>query len=244
MHDHDLDLIAAYVDGTDEHGEGRRLVESCPDCRREFTAQVEVRERLASLAAPVLTQSEQKALRTAIDRELDQGATITPLTRRWAQIGAVAAALIVVAGVGGALVRGSGRDQGGESSTITAQLRAGSNEAAATTASPAIAGAAPEAFDTASEKLGTVTAEQFRSHLAQLRDEAAAAADSIRTLGTAESGSEEPPPCVDSLENRYARTIQAVVDGRPVVGFVTADTDPPLAVAFYADNCEVFDLDG
>ncbi len=243
MHDHDLDLIAAYVDGTDEHGEGRRLVESCSDCLREFTAQVEIRDRLGSLEAPLLTSSERKVLRSAVDRELDRGATITPLTRRWVQVGTVAAAFVVVAGMGAALFRGfGGQDAGGAFETLSSPQMADGSLDAATTMAAEVA-AAPAAAEFRRENLGTVGATEFADRLAELGADHLVE-DTTRAVGAQEfSGQTEEIPCVGFLESPFIAVLEAEVVGRHVVGFITAGTDPPLEIAFYADSCEVFDLD-
>ena len=49
MHSHDLDLIAAFADGSlQDTGEAQSLIESCAHCRAEYDAQ---RSALAALGA-------------------------------------------------------------------------------------------------------------------------------------------------------------------------------------------------
>ncbi len=103
MHRHDEALIAALATGDlpdAEADEARRAIASCSSCRQDLAAQELVRQHLLALGSPTLTDFERTRLHHVIDQQ-------TP--RRWyvrlAPAMAVAAAFVLVAGLGLGLLR-------------------------------------------------------------------------------------------------------------------------------------------
>ena len=103
MHEHDLELIAAYASGWEDSDRARELVESCPTCRAEFENQVQVRQALQSTAAPALTQLEGARLRAQVWREISPGTSSKPVAG-WYRFSWVAAVLVVGVGLTAAMM--------------------------------------------------------------------------------------------------------------------------------------------
>ncbi len=123
MHSHDLDLIAAFADGSlQETGEAQSLIDSCADCRAEFEAQ---RSALAAVAAlpPVglLTDIEKAALHRDLWTELRNppvaARASNPWWYRWSY---AAAGLFVVVGLFGVLNQLGGQEDSGQPEALVA----------------------------------------------------------------------------------------------------------------------------
>jgi hypothetical protein len=112
MHSHDLDLIAAYAEGSaGDDTEARALVESCADCRAEYEAQRRALSFLGALpAASPMTDIEKAALHRDLWTALRNPAPVATGTPRWMRWSLAAAGVFVVVGVAGVLGQMGGDD--------------------------------------------------------------------------------------------------------------------------------------
>lgn len=155
MHDHDLDLIAAYAErvlggDADPSDPAARLVDTCAECRTEYDDQRTVLALLEGAAPASLTEFERARLHRGLD------AAVTPPARagrwlRWVPATAVAVVALAFIGVGGLLNLGSG-DTASDAFDIAAESTADTMATLAVTepteaAMDAAAGAAPAADD-------------------------------------------------------------------------------------------------
>lgn len=236
MHDHDLDLIADHLATPSD--EARRLIESCPECATEYRLQGRIRDGLAGLGSATPTADERVRLHTRIDAALDTRVVVSPAA--WGRrLASVAAALLVVVGLGRFLTQGSGMGEPAATTVATFEATA-SQLSAAEGADTAIA----DDFNVFSyqtirrELVGEVTLEDVTNLLtgpeSDLRQRSQAM-DESRLAGST-------PACAQLLEAPVSRVLEATVAGRPLVAYLTADTKPPIAIAYYADTCEPVDL--
>lgn len=161
MRDHDLDLIAALVEGRlEDETEARALIASSAEAREEYEAQKLAHQSLRGMGKAHLTEEERAALRrdvwTELRTEASPKATKTPWYYRWA---AVAAGLFVIIGLV-AVLSGGGQDMAPTSDEIAAEL-SGDGEAGAdtTTAAAGQADIDPGADDARAESAPTETTE-------------------------------------------------------------------------------------
>lgn len=136
MHEHELELIAALVEGRlEDESEARALIDASPELRQEYEAQRLAYETLQEAGTASLQDTERAALHRDIWTELRSGpaepASKTPWYYRWAP---VAAGLLVVVGLVSVLGQG-GDDAGEETVSLAADM-------AETTTTAADAGAA------------------------------------------------------------------------------------------------------
>ncbi len=114
MHRHDLDLIAAFAEGSlDDATEARALVESCEECRDEYQAQLAALEYLASVPRVAMSDLERAALHRDLWTELRSppGKKVaTPWWYRWSYVAAGLFVVLGLAGVLSGLLRGGGAD--------------------------------------------------------------------------------------------------------------------------------------
>ena len=131
MRDHDLELIAALVEGRlEDEAEARALIASSAEAREEFEVQKLAYESLRSTGSASLTAEERAALHRDVWTELRARAPVerrVPWYYRWA---AVAAGLFVVIGLVSVL---SGQDVATTFDEIAGDL-SGDGEGAAATA--------------------------------------------------------------------------------------------------------------
>jgi len=112
MRDHDLELIAALVEGgLEDETEARALIESSPEARAEYEVQLRAHSALIGLGPVKMTEPERSALHRDVWTALRSAPTVTPPTTtpwyaRWAPAAAVVA-LVVVGLVG---ILGGGED--------------------------------------------------------------------------------------------------------------------------------------
>ncbi|HYJ24058.1 MAG TPA: hypothetical protein VE027_03560 [Acidimicrobiia bacterium] len=100
MHDHPLDLIAAFADGSlSDEAEARALVESCPECREEYRTQTEVIGWLAATPTAEMTDLEKAALHRDLWTEFRRQPGKSPATPWWQRLAYVAAGLFVTVGL-------------------------------------------------------------------------------------------------------------------------------------------------
>lgn len=108
MRDYELELIASLAEGSlDDETEARALIESSPEHRAEYEAQLLAIESLRSVSSAAITDAERAALHrdvwTELRREPKSVARPAPWYYRWLP---AAAALIVVVGVLSVVPRG------------------------------------------------------------------------------------------------------------------------------------------
>ncbi|HEY7825012.1 MAG TPA: hypothetical protein VIG24_19385 [Acidimicrobiia bacterium] len=132
MHEHELELIAALVEGRlEDESEARALIDASPELRQEYEAQRLAYETLQEAGTASLQDTERAALHRDIWTELRSGpaepASKTPWYYRWAP---VAAGLLVVVGLVSVLGQG-GDDAGEETFTLAADSAATTTTAAA-----------------------------------------------------------------------------------------------------------------
>lgn len=221
MHEHDLDLIAAYADGSGDVDviRAQRLVDSCPICRREYEVQAGVRQWLADAKFQGLDGTERSRIRSAVLSQVQDRSTTR--LRAWLAAGSVAAALLVVVGLGGILSNGFSAGDSAEVATMAADD--GSSTTAAVlesdTAEPQM-GIAEAAV--AAEDLGQTDMESLR----RIVDDRIASAEA---LSTEESASRALPPdllCLDTVEGTPIESVTATVDGTALeVYIVEVDGD-------------------
>jgi hypothetical protein len=116
MHRHDLDLIAAYAEGSaGDDTEARALVEACAECRAEYQAQRQALSFLGSLpAVSPMTDIEKAGMHRDLWTTLRNPATAAKGSARWMKWSLAAAGLFVVVGLAGVLGPMMGaEDQGG-----------------------------------------------------------------------------------------------------------------------------------
>ncbi len=236
MHDHDVNLVTDLTAGEDD-GRGADLVASCAECASEYREQVAIKTALAQLPSITMRTEERSALRVGVNAELDRGARVLAFPTRWARLGTVAAAMLVVVGVGGVALNWEGLSGSGGDPAI-AQLDLASESAAATTAAAAdgaYTSLAPSAgrLVPAPVDLGEVTEIEFADSLTETRENIGAAQE------TTELAEKQPVPCAEYVEGEPDRVVRAVVGGQEVIGFVVENTP----IAFYVDTCEPYLLD-
>jgi hypothetical protein len=263
---HDVDLVAAYAG--DDPGIDREaaaaLVAACPDCRSEFSLQREVAMWMSGAPVVTLDTDERTLLHDQVGIAI-AGSTVVSLTdrRRRRQPGQIlfriasaAAAVAVVAGLGGVFGNVGGDDDGGDSfQTVSAELSASSEEGATTAAAEATTTIAiPFAAGGSLERAmlpggdAEVVQREIEELIAQAVDANAAAA------GPEDAQADEVsaiPPCASAVEDReILLTAESMLDGEPIIVFVVsadeaAGTSPdseaeaPEALVFKITDCSV-----
>jgi hypothetical protein len=133
MRDHDLELIAALVEGRlEDETEARALIASSPEAREEYEAQKLAFESLRSMGVASLTEEERAALHRDVWTELrteTQAKRTMPWYYRWVP---VAAGLFVIIGLV-TVLSGGGQEVAETSNDIASGLRDGEGGAAPTT---------------------------------------------------------------------------------------------------------------
>lgn len=237
MHDHDLDLIADHL-GTPSD-QASRLIGSCPECAAEHRLHTEIHDRLANLGGVRMTADESARLHSRIDTALDAKVVVLP-TAGWLKLASVAAGLVVVVGLGRFFVqdRGTGEET---AATMAAATRVLSADEGSPAPADTLAVGGFETFSTQTERrvlVGEVTLQDVADLLAQSDEDFAASFSEI----SEDLRSASPPACSHLLETPVSRVVEATVDGRPLVAYLTVDTEPPITIAYYADTCEAVDL--
>lgn len=113
MRDHELELIAALVEGRlDDESSARALIDSSAEARKEYEAQKVAFNALRNAGTASMTDSERTALHRDVWSSL-RGRTASGAGRRtWhVRLAAVAAGLFVLVGLAAVLTQG-GADQG------------------------------------------------------------------------------------------------------------------------------------
>ena len=267
---HDVDLVAAYAG--DDPGTNREaaaaLVTACPDCRSEFSRQREVAMWLSGAPVVTLDDDERLVLHDRVGTAIAESAVVSLTDRRSRRrsgqilfrIASAAAAVAVVAGLGGVFGNAGGDNDGGDSfQTVAAELSADAEEGATTTAAAeatttlALPFAAGGSLERAMLPGGDaeVVQREIEELIAQAVDADAAGApedaqaDEMNAI----------PPCASAVEDREVLlTAESTLDGEPIIVFVVsadlaAGTSPdpeveaPEALVFKIADCSVANLD-
>lgn len=264
MHEtHDIDLLAALAEGRlDDPRPAEELVSSCPECAELYHTHRTVLEAVRRQPRPELTEMESRRIRTRVWDEIgvssDSPARQTPVrsTPAWYRVLGVAAALAVVVGVAGVIVRGGGEDSG--LATIAAES---SDAGGATTDAEtlrALADASESAATTAATS-DTVTPEATIAADGGEADEETVADTAAAPPAYTQAGLE---PALESFLERYRQgaaefdtafpcgrsvpedeTIEAaepvLIDSEPVWFVVAVANGAPEARAYRQDDCQV-----
>lgn len=239
MHNHDLDLIAAFAEGDDPDGIAAGLIEQCQICAAEYRNQQAVTAALRSIPRIRLDDRERDKLRAGVSVAL--GATVTPLNRRWVRVGSVAAAILVVGSVGSLLGGGGDTTATTEFTTIAAALGGAESsnfDAAAPTSAASLtaeSGRLTTAYGTVTN-LGVMTRDGFVAALeAEVVDD--------QSMKSMNDTSPTPLPCSDSVSGAIQRTVVAEVDGVAVIGYVVGTDVGISRLAFRLTDCTSYALD-
>lgn len=263
MHDHDLDLIASYADGSlSDTGEAERLVSSCARCAAEYTAQQAALAALRDLAPVSLNDLERARLHREVLAAVEVGApsdvrVVEFRSRGWwervgLRVAAVAAVAVVGVGLAGVLGRMAPTAQdslaGGELATETAAsdatMEAGSDVAELAGADAAAAPvASPQTIDLGAVDMATLN-RAIEERLSDQVDTSLAVGDGTTVAPPGELADESTMKrslllarC--ELDPLTPLVLVAEVDGRPIA--VVFDGDPTPR-ALWTDTCEPADL--
>lgn len=160
MRDHELELIAALVEGRlDDETEARALIAASTQAREEYEAQNLAYESLQAMGGAQLSEVERSTLRrdvwTELRADVPTGRSKNPWYYRWAP---VAAGLFVVVGLAAVLTQG-GQDAATTAGEISTALGGadGASEATTTTAAGDAAGEAGDGDDALEESAPATT---------------------------------------------------------------------------------------
>jgi hypothetical protein len=246
---HDVDLVAAYA-GEDpgvDRDAAAALVAACPDCRSEFSVQRDVAMWMSGAPVVTLDDDERTVLHDRVGSGI-AGSNVVSLTDRRSRrqpgqilfrIASAAAAVAVVAGLGGVFGNGGGDNDGGDSfQTVSAELSAASEEDATTAA-----------------MLPGGDADVVKREIEEL---IAQAVDASAALGVPEDAQADEmnatPSCASSVEGREVLlTAESALDGEPIIVFVVSadvaagtsaevEAEAPEALVFKISDCSVVDL--
>ncbi|HUP15391.1 MAG TPA: hypothetical protein VM848_05005 [Acidimicrobiia bacterium] len=266
---HDVDLVAAYAgeDPEVDRNAAAALVAACPDCRSEFSLQRDVAMWMSGAPVVTLDDHERAVLHDRVGSGIAGSAVVSLTDRRSRRqpgqilfrIASAAAAVAVVAGLGGVFGNVGGDNDGGDSfQTVSAELSAASEEDATTAAAGATTTIAiPFGAGGSLERamLAGGDAEVVKREIEEL---IAQAVDANADLGVPEEAQADEmnatPPCASSVEGRQVLlTAESALDGEPIIVFVVsadvaAGTSPdveaeaPEALVFKIADCSVADL--
>ena len=134
MRDHELELIAALVEGSlEDEAEARALIASSPDLHEEYEAQRLAYEALRAAPTVAMSETERSTLRRDVWTALRSGSPVaatrrTPWYHRWTP---VAAGLFVLVGLVAVINQAGGGDSG-ESARLAADMAVATTMAEAT----------------------------------------------------------------------------------------------------------------
>jgi len=264
---HDVDLVAAYA-GEDpgvDRDAAAALVAACPECRSEFSLQRDVAMWMSGAPIATLDDDERSLLHDRVQRGI-AGSNVVSLTDRRSRrqpgqllfrIGSAAAAVAVVAGLGGVFGNVGGDSDGGDAfQTISSELAAAGSEEAATTAA---AGATTTAanFETSSLARAMLPGGDTEVVQREIEELIAQAVDTGAPAGAAEDTQADSTygvlPCEGAVADRVVLlTAESALDSEPIIIFVVAgeqaadSTDSsavtPEALIFKISDCTLVDL--
>ncbi|MGD2043890.1 MAG: hypothetical protein PVJ28_09600 [Acidimicrobiia bacterium] len=274
MRDHELELIAALVEGRlEDEAEARALVESAPQFRVEYEEQKIAYEALSTVGTASLTENERAGLRRDIWTELraehSAAPQKTPWYYRW--VPALAGMFVVVGLV--AVINQGGDDSGEEA---VAQLSTNTTAEASSEATESADGETGGDTDSAQEEAmedegaGDSQAPEDRSLSPATASFYSAEADMVRSGALAETPSDggvEPQdslaPCLEAAslagyeplkiltapiqsEGLDLDSIPVPSETSPIIVAIPEGADVSSAVIAFVDrgSCEVIHLDG
>jgi hypothetical protein len=266
---HDADLVAAYAgdDPRIDRDAAAALVAVCPDCRSEFSLQREVAMWMSDAPVVTLDDDERDLLHDQVGLAIAGSAVVSLSDRRSRRqpgqilfrIASAAAAVAVIAGLGGVFGNVGGDNDGEDSfQTVAAELSAGSQEGATTAAAEATTTIAiPFAAGGPLERamLPGGDAEVVQREIVEL---IAQAVDANAAAGVPEDAQADEmsviPPCASSVEDREVLlTAESMLDGEPIIVFVVSadvaagtgpdsEAEAPEALVFKIADCSVANL--
>jgi hypothetical protein len=230
------------------------LIASCAECRNEFDLHRQITTWLAAAPAVSLADNERAQLHEAVGRVTGKPTVVSMAERRRQRqpgqllfrIGAAAAALAVVAGLGGVF-----RNLGGDPviqafDTVASDLaNEAESSAAESSAGAASTTAATAEILTATEdaaRLDGGDSDAVQKEVDELVDEAAQRI----AVATGEEGSTAIAaalPCQDQVaEREILVSAESTLDGEPIVVYVVAGDDGIDALVFLSGDCSPVDL--
>ena len=263
----DLEVVSAYLDGA-ATPEERARVDSDPALRRQVDRLRTVRDHLA--VGPPASELVDAHVAAALDARGDAGLGGAPVgdldrarTRAWLRrvpLGAVAAALLLVALVGGIALRDTGSDTvaSGDAAETSAALdgAGGGGEAFEEGADDAADGAARQDLDARlvfddTDALAAHLADQAASTSGTTAAAEAAPHSASGTGGASDSTADEPDfgslgPCdpiaaADIGDAPVLAFVRAVVADRDVTAVIVDGGDAPRLLVVDEDTCTVVD---
>ena len=260
---HDVDLVAAYAgeDSGIDREAAAALVATCPDCRSEFALQRQVATWMSAAPAVMMDDAERSLLHDRVGLAFGQPTVVSLAERRnrrqpgqiLFRIASAAAAVAVIAGLGGVFGNVGGDNDGGDAfQTISSELAVG--EAAATTV-PAETTTTAAAFAAGSVERAMLAggdAEVVQREIEELK----AQADDAASGGAPEDSQADAvtgiAPCADEVEDREVLlSAESVLDGEPIIVFIVAaetedsagsDSTTPEALIYTISDCSIVDL--
>jgi hypothetical protein len=235
MHDHDLDLIAAFAEGSlEDVTEAARLVASCEQCRSELEAQRRALAFLQAAAPVVMSPAESHRLRRGAWSGLERPRRSWWTRPWWVPAGAVAATLLVVVGVAAFLRRGG-------ASPTAFDTVAGALGAPTTTMAAAMAEmrAAPPLVT----QLPGGTAEEVGARVRGLMTDAESDQGSTEFAFGAPEKADESLSCLDRVSGqRLVAAARTVIDGVEAIVFVVESEGGLAALIYESATCDPIDL--
>jgi hypothetical protein len=258
---HDVDLVAAYALDHDDvdRDAAARLVAACPECHAEFDRQREVTAWASAAPIVVLGDEERAALHARVDRAIAKPTVVALPDRSRRQpgqllfrIGAAAAALAVVAGLGGVFGRLRGTNDGGTAfETAASEIAGGSAESTAAAGAPAPTTTTAAQFAAASAERtmlagGDIVAvkREIEDLIVQVTSPEVAGANDTSQADAMTS----VPECSDQIvDQEVLLTAESLLDGEPIVVFIVSGGDAPgadevEALVFRIADCSSVDL--
>ena len=254
---HDVDLVAAYAldhDGIDRDA-AIQLVASCPECRAEFNNQREVTSWLSTAPAAVLGDDERAALHARTESAIAKPKVVALPDRRHRRqpgqilfrIGAAAAAVAVIAGLGGVFNRIGGDDGGGSVVQTVASELAGSSAESTAAAGPTTTTAAM--FAAASVERTMLAGGDAAAVQREIEELIARASSPQEAGATADSQADammNVVECSDQIGDREILiTAESLLEGVPIIVFVVEGVDAGEgveALVFRMADCSSVDL--
>ena len=240
---HDLGLIAAYAEGLPVDDVAPRLVDECLDCRREYELQKAVKGLLGGLPPVLLTDQERSHLHAAIAGL--PGGTVIALgdrrrAQRWMRVASVAAAAMVLVGLGAVYVGMMGGGSQGALTTTAGALAAGSS---AESFESTTAAATSTTSETASDRYRLMPggdAEAVRAEIDFMLEDSLSPAYG---LDAQEDAAQREARCLEEVSQRDVLDIAlSRLDGRTIVIFIVATEDGKEALVYDEATCLFVDI--
>jgi hypothetical protein len=266
---HDADLVAAYAgdDPEIDREAAAALVAACPDCRSEFSLQREVAMWMSGAPVVTLDNDERSLLHDQVGIAIT-GSNVVSITDRRSRpqpgqilfrIASAAAAVAVVAGLGGVFDNVGGGNDGGDSfQTVAAELSADSEEGATTAAAEATTTIAVPFGAGGSLERAMLPGGDAEVVQREIEELIAQAADANAAAGVPEDAQADEmtaiPPCASSVEDREVLlTAESMLDGEPIIVFVVSpdgaagtnaesEAETPEALVFKIADCSEANL--